>query len=382
MKKKKLSILMGGCLAVFSVVAAFAFSSTTAKADVTYDYTITSASDFNTFVSEAGTINSGYNLTTSQGTQNSGTSTTGADKNNDGTVAVRFSTNVSLDKPLVVSGANAVVTIDSGCTLTVTSSCQAIRVASTTGSLIINGGGTIDGSSKTATHLIDTSASSALTVSNITLQNASGRGMSVSGCSSVNITDVNVSGCGDHGIRLEKCAGTISGGTYSGNGANGIQLDTPGAITVSGSTVTGNTGYGLYATSSTSTVTVTNVTSTSNKGAAGIGLYDCSAISIFNGSSTGNTEHGYYISNSPGTINGATASSNSETGIIVSGSKDYTITGVTANSNTLNGISAVSGAALKMSSSTVSGNKNYGIQISDKASLSASNGESTKITVT
>ncbi len=115
----------------------------------------------------------------------------------------------------------------------------------------------------------DTSATTAVSVQNVTGGNlvfgsiavggtAAGAGVTIGGTSGAIVQSISVSGSADDAVQLSSNSGPISIGTItaSGSGGDGVALTGNGAVTIGGLTVSGAAGTGLDIQNSLGTVTI------------------------------------------------------------------------------------------------------------------------------
>ncbi|MEI8080721.1 MAG: right-handed parallel beta-helix repeat-containing protein [Actinomycetes bacterium] len=214
--------------------------------------------------------------------------------------------------------------------------------------------------------------------------------------SGISITGGN-SGGGGGGVRVGNGTLTVTNSTISGNTATGASaagggvyvfgtltvtnstisnntapdgpgggVYTVGTVTVTGSTISGNTGKGIGGISSTGAVTVTNSTinnNTATTGSAG-GVFASGAVTVTGSTISGNTATGSggggVFSTAPVTVTNSTISNNSATaGAGVYANSTVTVTNSTISGNTATvtvGGGLFPGGALTVTNSTISGN--------------------------
>jgi hypothetical protein len=155
---------------------------------------------------------------------------------------------------------------------------------------------------------------------------------------------------------------TVSNSTLSGNSGSGIY--NPGTLTVSNSTLSGNSGSGID--NYWGTLTVSNSTLSGNSG-SGIDNY-WGTLTVSNSTLSGNSSGGIYTIHFYGTVtvSNSTLSGNSTAGDgggIYNDGGPLTVTGSTLSDNSARsggGIANVNGGQLTVSNSTVSGNSATG----------------------
>jgi hypothetical protein len=171
------------------------------------------------------------------------------------------------------------------------------------------------------------------------------------------LTISNASGYGISGI-LNSGMLTVSNSTISGNsGSAGISNN--GRLTVSNSAIWGNSGgYAGGILNNNGTVTISNSTISGNSG-NGISNY-LGMLTISNSTISGNAGHGIYNPNGTVTITMSTIAGNSGNGVgVYNPNGTVTISTSTISGNSGGGVN--NGGALSVSNSTITGNLGSGI---------------------
>ena len=175
---------------------------------------------------------------------------------------------------------------------------------------------------------------------------------------------------------------TVTGGQAGGfNEGGGIRFGSSGMLTISDSTISGNSGYyggGIYTNSGSVSVASSTISGNSNTGyGAGGGIYSSSGdVSVTNSTISGNNSYGggginagsgsVYLNNS--TINGNSSRSFDGGGAILTDSGNISVINstISGNSNidTGGGVSTGSGNVF-ITNSTIVGNSGGGVYIVD-----------------
>ncbi|MEZ4709298.1 MAG: tandem-95 repeat protein [Caldilineaceae bacterium] len=235
-----------------------------------------------------------------------------------------------------------------------------------------------------ANHVIDggdsvqlfyVSAGGDFTVNQATLKNGiASDGGGIHNRGTLTVTDSTISGnTATHdggGIYINSGTVTVTDSTISGNTAvsgGGIYNTNSGTVTVTNSTISGNTasdfGGGIYNNNS-GTVTVTNSTFSGNSAINGGGIYNRGMVTVTNSTISGNTATnsggGIYINTGTVTVTNSTISDNSATfgGGIFKNDGTLTVTTSTISGNTADyggGINTFDGP-VTVTNSTISGN--------------------------
>ncbi len=241
-------------------------------------------------------------------------------------------------------------------------SLNGIAIVLTSGQITITEALTISGNGSTNT-IIDGNANSRifnvtnvpLAIDGVTIRNgnAAGNGGGINSNGAVTLTNSTVSGntadFGGGGGIFSNGAVTLTNSTVSGNTADfggGGGINSNGAVTLTNSTVSGNTanagmsggGGGI---NSNGAVTLTNSTVSGNTaaGGAGGGINSNGAVTITNS-----------------TVSGNTSTNGSGGGINSSGAVNLTNSNVLANTARFNGGGINGNGAVTLTNSTVSGN--------------------------
>jgi len=198
------------------------------------------------------------------------------------------------------------------------------------------------------------------TVKNSTSLDAGfGSGVFISTSSRMTVQDNNLSDNNGYGAVFSATTdGSISGNLTSGNGGNGIGLQTSSTNNIIIANIASdNTGSGISVASSNNTVTGNTA---SNNTISGISVSG-SNNTLTGNTASNNTLNGITISAANNTLTGNTASNNTDNGIVIIAANN-TLTGNTASNNTDNGI-VITAANNTLTGNTVSNNTNDGIVI-------------------
>ncbi len=166
------------------------------------------------------------------------------------------------------------------------------------------------------------SNSGVLTVSNSTISGntAYGGGGVFSRRGAITMTDSTISDNRSQGILSDGGTLMLVHSTVSDNTDSGVAEEGPGNVTVTNSTITGNTGGaggGIRVIRLGSTLTITNSTITGNTGGIGGGVFTAAATTISNSTISGNTatsKGGGVSTVGATTISNSTISGNTVTG--------------------------------------------------------------------
>ena len=200
----------------------------------------------------------------------------------------------------------------------------------------------------------------AVAISGVTIRNGkpTGDGGGILNEGTLTLTDSSISGNSSSGLWNSGGTVTVAISTVSGNSESGV-WNSSGTVMVTSSTISGNSavnGGGIY--NEGGTLTVASSTISGNSASAGGGIYNKGTLILASSTVSGNSYNGIWNIGGTLTVTSSNVSGNSGSGIFNNGT--LTVASSTISGNSDRGIENYFGN-LTLTSSTISGNSNTNI---------------------